>query len=277
VVDATREVDSEGGGMIPDRDEASCLRAVALVVLVASSVVVLRGHIPAGTLNPFAGAIGGWAALSIVVAVLAIALFVVARPMAVRIGDRQRAAASAAAGAEWFPETHPRPVAGPTMRSLVVVGLCLAVLAEFVAICLPDRGDAHALTGVAVGLALLAMCSYLGVVADPPVSDGFPDDAGESLQRWVSRTESMIHWSETTRSDWDRRVRPNLARQFEMATKAAQRRTTDPAAFRATGLMLFGAELWYWVDPDNVVRGGGVRRGPGRRTLEGILECLEQV
>jgi hypothetical protein len=264
--------------MIPHRDEASYLRAVALAVLVASSVVALRGHIPAGTLNPVAGAIGGWAALSIVVAVLGIALFVVARAMVARIGDRLRAAAAnAAAGAEWSPEAHPRTVTGPTMRSLVVVGLCLAVLAEFVAICLPARGDAHALTGVAVGLVLLAMCSYLGVVADPPVSDDFPDDAGESLQRWVSRTESMIHWSETTRSDWDRRVRPILARQFEMATKAAQRRTTDPAAFRATGLMLFGAELWYWVDPDNVVRGGGVRRGPGRRTLEGILECLEQV
>jgi hypothetical protein len=50
--------------MIPHRDEASYLRAVALAVLVASSVVALRGHIPAGTLNPFAGAIGGWAALS---------------------------------------------------------------------------------------------------------------------------------------------------------------------------------------------------------------------
>jgi hypothetical protein len=50
--------------MIPHRDEASYLRAVALAVLVASSVVALRGHIPAGTLDPVAGAIGGWAALS---------------------------------------------------------------------------------------------------------------------------------------------------------------------------------------------------------------------
>ncbi|MDT5150966.1 MAG: hypothetical protein QOI01_2699 [Mycobacterium sp.] len=73
--------------MIPHRDEASYLRAVALAVLVASSVVALRGHIAAGTLNPVAGAIGG-AALSIVVAVLGIALFVVARPIVARIGDR---------------------------------------------------------------------------------------------------------------------------------------------------------------------------------------------
>jgi hypothetical protein len=48
-------------------------------------------------------------------------------------------------------------------------------------------------------------------------------------------------------------------------------------AFQATGTMLFGGELWQWVDPDNVVRGGASRPGPGRQTLEGILECLEQV
>jgi len=87
----------------------------------------------------------------------------------------------------------------------------------------------------------------------------------------------MIHWSETSRSDWDRRVRPVLARQFEMATKVDQRRTTEPEAFRATGMMLFGADLWPWVDPDNVVRGGAARPGPGRRRLEAILECLERV
>lgn len=251
--------------------------AVAVAVLVGISGVALRGRIPAGKLNPFAGAIGRSAALAIGVTVLSIALFMVARPIAARIADWHRAIlANAEDGAEWRPPGHPRPVTGPTTRGLVVVGFCLALLAEFVAVCLPDRGGAEALTGVAVGLVLLSTRNYLSEVADPPVSDSVPNDVGESLQHWISRTEALIAWSETTRLDWDRRVRPVLARQFEMATKANQRRITDPAEFQATGKMLFG-ELWQWVDPDNVVRGGAARRGPGRRTLERIFECLEQV
>jgi hypothetical protein len=232
------------------------MRGVAVAVLVAMSAVALRGHIPAGDLNPFDGAIGGLAALAIAAVVLGIAVVVVGRPITARLGDR--------------------PVAGPRMRTLVVVGFCVALLAEFVAVCLPGRGDTLALTGVTVALVLLGVRGYLGVPADPLVADSAPDDEGESLQRWVSRTEALIHWSEATRSDWDRRVRPVLARQFEMATKANQRRTTDPAAFQATGEMLFGTDLWPWVDPDNVVRGGVPRRGPGRQILERILRCLEQ-
>jgi hypothetical protein len=232
------------------------MRGVAVAALAAMSAVALRGHIPPDILNPLAGAICASAALVIAVAVLGVALVVVGRPIHARLIGR--------------------PVTGPRMRSLVVVGCCLALAAEFVAVCLPGRGDALVLTGVAVGVVLLGVRGYLGVPADPQVGDAAPDDEGESLQRWLSRTEALIHWSETTRSDWDRRVRPVLARQFEMATKANQRRTTDPAAFQATGEMLFGADLWPWVDPDNVVRGGLAQRGPGRGTLEGILHCLEQ-
>jgi hypothetical protein len=41
--------------------------------------------------------------------------------------------------------------------------------------------------------------------------------------------------------------------------------------------MLFGAELWAWVDPNNVARTGGREPGPGRATLEEILDRLEKV
>ena len=52
--------------------------------------------------------------------------------------------------------------------------------------------------------------------------------------------------------DWDRRLRPMLARQFELAS--GQRKAKDPRAFHATGRMLFGEQLWQWVDPDNISR-----------------------
>jgi hypothetical protein len=260
--------------MTPDRDARSWWKAAVVAVLLASSVVALRGHLPP---SGFVGAFGSWATMGIVVAVLGVALAVAIRPVAPRIAEWHRAASGSAASSELTPEALAGQGLRPGTKSLLIVGAGVAVLAEFVAICLPGRAYAHALAGVAIGLVLLGMRGYLGVVADPPVSESTSDDEAESLQRWVSRTEALIHWSDTTRSDWDRRVRPILARQFEMATKASQRRGTDPAAFQATGRMLFGGELWQWVDPDNVVRGGSSRPGPGRHTLVGILECLEQV
>jgi hypothetical protein len=66
-----------------------------------------------------------------------------------------------------------------------------------------------------------------------------------------------------------------LARQFAMAT--GQRQARNDAAFHATGNMLFGAELWAWVDPQNVSRTGGSEPGPGREALDEILRRLEQV
>jgi hypothetical protein len=66
-----------------------------------------------------------------------------------------------------------------------------------------------------------------------------------------------------------------LARRYEIAT--GQRQAKDPAAFMATGRMLFGDELWQWVNPNNVTRTDDRQRGPGRVALEEILHRLEQV
>ncbi|MGE2835286.1 hypothetical protein [Mycobacterium sp. SMC-4] len=105
---------------------------------------------------------------------------------------------------------------------------------------------------------------------DPPA-----DSADAALQRWLARTETLISWSESTRADWDRRLRPLLARQFELA--AGTRKAKDANAFQATGRMLFGPQLWAWVDPENISRTGGQQPGPGRETLDAILRRLEQL
>ena len=89
-----------------------------------------------------------------------------------------------------------------------------------------------------------------------------------ALRRRISRAEA-------TRTDWDRHLRPMLARQFEMAT--GQKRIKDRAAYHATGQMLFGADLWVWVDPENVARHGADEPGPGREALDEILQRLERV
>jgi hypothetical protein len=131
-----------------------------------------------------------------------------------------------------------------------------------------------AASGVALALVLLSVRRFLGQGIQPQ-AELDPDDLGELLRRWLATTETTIHWSESTRSDWDRHLRPMLARRYELAT--GQRQAKDPAAFHSTGRMLFGAELWEWVNPNNVTRTGDRQPGPGRAALEEILQKLEQV
>jgi hypothetical protein len=161
------------------------------------------------------------------------------------------------------------------MKKLVAAGFFVVVLVEVVAFAVLDRELVLVVVGVMVALVLLTLRLYLlrGPGYEP---GGAPaNDPAESLRRWLSRTETLISRAESTRRDWDRHLRPMLARQFAMAT--GQRQARNDAAFHATGNMLFGAELWAWVDPQNVSRTGGSEPGPGREALDEILRRLEQV
>jgi hypothetical protein len=161
------------------------------------------------------------------------------------------------------------------LKKYVAAGVCVVVAAELVALVLLDRELFGVASGFIVAIVLLALRWLLVREADlDAVSEGVNDPA-ESLRRWLSRTETLISRSESTRRDWDRHLRPMLARQFELAT--GQRQARNPAAFQATGQMLFGAELWTWVDPQNVSRTGGDEPGPGRGALAEILQRMERV
>ncbi len=160
------------------------------------------------------------------------------------------------------------------MKRTLALGSCLIVGIELLALMQHDRRLVLAVTGGALALVLLTVRRVLGRGMRPePEAD--PDDLGDSLRRWLSNTETTIRWSESTRVDWDRHLRPMLARRYEMTT--GQRRSKDPVAYQAGGQMLFGAELWEWVNPNNVTRTGDRRPGPGRATLEEILRKLEQI
>ncbi|MCV7260265.1 hypothetical protein [Mycobacterium shimoidei] len=160
------------------------------------------------------------------------------------------------------------------MNRLVILGVCLVIGVEVTALTLHDRRFVILVSGVAVAVVLLNIRRYLGHDARP-AADPATDELGESLRGWLSRTKTLIRWSDSTRSDWDRHLRPILARRFEMTT--GQKQSKDPAAFRATGEMLFGPQLWAWVDPNNVAQTGREEPGPGRAALEEILQRLEQV
>jgi hypothetical protein len=161
------------------------------------------------------------------------------------------------------------------MKKFVAAGICVVVTVELVAIVLLDRELFLVASGLIVAIVLLALRWLLVHEAEPDSGAASANDPAESLRRWLSRTETLISRSDSSRRDWDRHLRPMLARQFELAT--GHRQVKDPIAFQATGEMLFGAELWPWVDPQNVSRTGGDEPGPGRGALAEILQRLERV
>ena len=160
------------------------------------------------------------------------------------------------------------------MKRLIALGVCLIVGTELLALILHDRRLVLAASGTAAALVLLNIRRYLGHGTQPPAEQD-ADDIGGALRRWLVTTETTIRRSNATRADWDRHLRPMLARRFEIATGHGQAK--DPKTFHASGQMLFGPELWEWVNPNNVTRTEGHRPGPGRAKFEEILERLEQV
>lgn len=84
------------------------------------------------------------------------------------------------------------------------------------------------MSGIAVACALLGLRWYLVRETALIDEEQYIDDAAESLRRWLSRTETLIGQSDATRRDWDRHLRPTLARQFEMATGQKRSRTAPP-------------------------------------------------
>jgi hypothetical protein len=155
---------------------------------------------------------------------------------------------------------------------LVAGGLLLVAAAEVLAIVLADGRWIMAVTGLAVAVFLLAARLSFDVAQGNPASDGITDDPAEALRRWRSRTESTVRWADSTREDWDRHLRPRLAREFVLAT-----RQRDPVALQATGRIVFGDDLWGWVDPNNIVRKHSNEPGPGYATLEEILRRMENL
>jgi hypothetical protein len=161
------------------------------------------------------------------------------------------------------------------VKKLAAGAIVLILVAQLLALPHPDRHAVLWAGAAAAAIALLAVRWLLVRDARAAVDDSRARDPAESLRRWRAKTEILIARADSTRSDWDKYLRPMLARQFELATGA--RKGKDPRVFHATAIALFGDRLWPWVDPDNVSRSGVEEPGPGRGVLSEVLQRLEGI
>lgn len=157
------------------------------------------------------------------------------------------------------------------IKAMVAGGFLLVLLTEATVFIIDRRWSLAASAAAVVVFAMVLRDSFVGA-GSRHAGEPATDDALESLQRWRSKTEATIRWADSSRASWDRYLRPRLAREFIQAT-----RITDPAALAATGAMVFGEELWPWVDPQQTSWAGREQPGPGRDALEEILWRLEQL
>lgn len=155
------------------------------------------------------------------------------------------------------------------MNRVVAGGFVVIVLVQTMAFLV---GPELSLPAAGIAVAGLVLLVLTRLAEGPGEAEPGVDPAAESLQRWREQTLATIAWADTTRGSWDRHLRPRLAREFMLA---AGRR--DPETQQATGRMVFGDDLWQWVDPGNVARTDRDAPGPGRAALEEILRRLERL
>lgn len=161
------------------------------------------------------------------------------------------------------------------MTKILGGGIAVVVAVELLVLAADRRSMLLLVTGIAVALVLLGFVLWLASTEDDAGQVESDSLAVEALRRWRSRTEIKLSWSEGSRGDWDRHLRPLLAREFSSST--GHRQTKDRAALVASGRVLFGPTLWQWVDPLNVSFADRDDPGPGRTALDEILERLEKL
>lgn len=160
------------------------------------------------------------------------------------------------------------------MLATALIGLALVGLGEALLLLTGQTAVLLPVAGALLAVVLVALHRHLRTPPVPPPPD-VDQDRREALERWRSRTEILISWSEGTRADWDQHLRPVLAR--ELVKHTGQRHRGDRRAQAATGAMLFGPQLWPWVDPSDVAFTDHTTPAPGRAVLAQIIDRLERL
>ncbi|MGW0179930.1 hypothetical protein [Nocardia sp. NPDC003345] len=162
-------------------------------------------------------------------------------------------------------------------RPWIVVTAIIAVALFEVAAYLRARDFILVAAGVPVAFAL---CCFVWVLLRPEkrdreAADDMENGPAEMLRHWYARAEMLVDRADGSRADWDRHLRPLLAKEFQLS--AGLRVSKNRRALENAGVHLFGAELWRWVDPaDSELRDQNTP-APGRAALDEILSRLQRM
>lgn len=164
-------------------------------------------------------------------------------------------------------------------RMTIVVGAVLMIaLIELVALS-NQREMLPILVGVpvlgALALLLWSLVERSRAQARDLDDHDFENGPAEMLSRWHARAQMLATRADGTRADWDRYLRPLLAKEFELSS--GHRIAKNRKATEAAGRLQFGPELWRWVDPANSSPRDQTSRAPGRAALDEILRRLQSM
>lgn len=165
------------------------------------------------------------------------------------------------------------------MNRMGVVVTCVIVIAviELVAV-ERARGLLLIVAGIPVAVALGWLIWSLlerAEAGDADAIDDMDNGPAEMLRRWHARAQMLADRADGSRADWDRHLRPLLAKEFELSS--GQRVAKNRRAVEAAGVHQFGPELWRWVDPANSALRDQAGRAPGRAALDEILSRLQRM
>ncbi|MEU1546145.1 hypothetical protein [Nocardia sp. NPDC005745] len=159
---------------------------------------------------------------------------------------------------------------------VMITGVIVVAVIELVAV-ERARGLLLIVAGIPVAVALGWLVWSLferSEAGDDEVED-MENGPAEMLQRWHARAQMLADRADGTRADWDRHLRPLLAKEFELSS--GQRVAKNRRAVEAAGIHQFGPELWRWVDPANSALRDQTSRAPGRAALDEILSRLQRM
>ncbi|WP_069165429.1 hypothetical protein [Nocardia altamirensis] len=163
-------------------------------------------------------------------------------------------------------------------RTAIVVTAAFAIVLIELVTFERARGVMLFVAAVPVALALGCLLWSLLERSESRVHDEIDEienGPAEMLRRWHARAQMLADRAEGTRADWDRHLRPLLAKEFELSS--GQRVTKNRRATELAGIHLFGPELWRWVDPANSALRDQTTRAPGRAALDEILSRLQRM
>ncbi|MFC7448014.1 hypothetical protein [Rhodococcus daqingensis] len=161
------------------------------------------------------------------------------------------------------------------MRRIAVIGIGLVAMLELATLRVGGSAPWLIAVGLSAAVVIFAMRRAVDAARTPEEDVPAQNSQQEMLRRWRLRTETLVSWADGSRADWDRHLRPMLAREYMHAS--GPRAARAHAEIGSAGVAAFGADLWQWVDPTGAGRGDPGGPGPGRGALERILTRLERL